>query len=49
MASKNVQVVVPRKLKHDKYSEYLNVISFEDFIEDHLDPGVERWKKRGIL
>jgi len=32
---------------HDKKAE--NVIAFEDFFEDYLDPAMKRWKKAGIV
>jgi EcoRII C terminal len=47
MKTLNVKLVVPKKFKFEQYSIAKNVISFEDFFEDYLDPAVIRWKKSG--
>lgn len=31
------------------YKNAINVVSFEDFLEDHLDPEIKKWKKHGIV
>jgi len=48
---RKIYVVVPKQLKSDidHYRTGRNVISFEDFFEDHLDPAMKRWKKREII
>ena len=47
MKELNVRLVVPVKMKTTIYSRFANVISFEDFLEDHLDPSMKKWKKAG--
>lgn len=49
MRTLNVKLVVPLELKKTKYASATNVISFEDFFEDYLDPAVKRWKKAGAI
>lgn len=49
MKSRNVIVVVPNFLANDKYRGILNVISFEKFFDQHLDPAISRWKKNNII
>jgi len=51
MLANRINVVVPKNLKIDneKYEKATNVLSFEDFFTDYLDPAVDRWKRRGII
>lgn len=49
MMQRNVTLVVPSAIKLNKYSDALNVISFETFFDDHLDPAMLRWQKTGAL
>jgi EcoRII C terminal len=49
MQELNVRLVVPRRLKRDFYKLHPAVISFEDFLEDYLDPAVKRWTKNGLV
>jgi len=49
MKDRRVVVVVPESLKQEKYSEKLNVISFENFFEQHLDTAIERWLSSGAI
>jgi|SRR3989339_1566964 len=51
MAMNKIFLVVPVSLKEGikTYFDSSNVITFEDFFEDHLDPAVARWKKRGVV
>lgn len=44
MKERNVMVVVPETIKSKFYTSRLNVISFEQFFDHHLDPAVTRWK-----
>jgi EcoRII C terminal len=44
MKERNVMVVVPDTIKSNFYPTRLNVISFEQFFDHHLDPSVTRWK-----
>lgn len=49
MMQRNIMLVVPKIVKLEKYADKLNVISFEDFFEDHLDPAMSRWRKSGAI
>lgn len=51
MSVNRIHVVVPIDLKDniDVYSEAQNVLSFESFFEDYLDPAFRRWRRRGII
>lgn len=51
MLNNGINLVVPVNLKTgiDHYSESPNVISFEDFFLDHLDPAMIRWKRNKII
>ncbi|MDB4863540.1 type II restriction endonuclease [Pirellulaceae bacterium] len=43
METKKVYMVVPKKIKEEKYPGLYNVITFEEFFKKHLDPAVLRW------
>jgi hypothetical protein len=45
MAMNKVYLVVPKNIKNENetYRDQYNVISFEDFFKNHLDPSVKRW------
>ena len=49
MLKNRIYLVVPTKIKKTKYCQYNNVISFEIFFKQHLDPLMERWKSNGII
>jgi len=50
MRKKKIYLVVPLETKATKvYRNEHNVISFEDFFADYLDPAVTRWKKHKIV
>lgn len=51
MKKNRIYIVVPASLKKEieHYKSALNVLTFEDFFEDHLDPALRRWKKAGII
>ena len=51
MKAARIQMVVPSSLKRDVplYSAAVNVITLEDFLEDHLDPKMTKWKKQGDI
>lgn len=51
MKNNRIYLVVPKDLKNNikHYTDAPNVISFEDFFEDHLDPAMKRWKKAGVI
>lgn len=51
MKSARIQLVVPSRMKESvrQYAGAANVITFEDFLEDHLDPKMKKWKKYGDI
>jgi hypothetical protein len=51
MKSSRIHLIVPDRLKSDitRYSDGLNVISFEDFFMDHLDPKMTKWKRNRVI
>jgi len=50
MRKKKIYLVVPAAMKASTvYKHEPNVLSFEDFFADHLDPAVTRWKKHKII
>jgi hypothetical protein len=51
MKTNRIYLVVPKGTKTSKaaYSEALNVISFEDFFEDYVDPAMTRWRRAGVI
>jgi hypothetical protein len=51
MLDNRIYLVVPQNLKSGikAYQAAPNVISFEDFFTDHLNPAMERWRRAGVL
>ena len=49
MQSNRIYVVVPQEMKTEFYTKANNVISFEMFFSQHLDPAMIRWKKNSII
>jgi EcoRII C terminal len=51
MRTNRIYLVVPKDVKDATaaYREAPNVISFEDFFEDHVDPAMRRWRKAGVI
>jgi hypothetical protein len=51
MKDARIQLVVLSRLKGSvqQYVAAANVITFEDFLEDHLDPKMTKWKKHGVI
>ncbi|HUV68010.1 MAG TPA: type II restriction endonuclease, partial [Terracidiphilus sp.] len=51
MKGERIYLVVPAKLKEGvrQYAAAENVITFEDFLEDHLDPKMTKWKRHGVI
>ncbi len=49
MKSKKVYVVVPADAQDECYTDHDNVLSFEEFIEDHLDYRMKLWKKHKVI
>ncbi|MCG3148099.1 MAG: hypothetical protein PCFJNLEI_01541 [Verrucomicrobiae bacterium] len=51
MLANRIYMVVPRTLKQSNpvYQDAPNIISFEDFFTDHLDPAIARWRRAKII
>lgn len=51
MKAARIHMIVPSGLKESvwQYAAAANVITFEDFLEDHLDPKMTKWKKHGDI
>ena len=49
MMRHRIYMVVPEKLRTEKYNGMENVISFSEFFRDHLDPRMEAWRRRGVI
>jgi len=44
-----IYVVVPERIRHKTYPNERNVISFETFFDEHLDPAMKRWCKNKVI
>lgn len=49
MKNHRVWIVVPKRIKTGKYAAIANALSFEDFLDQHLDPAMVRWRKNGVI
>ena len=49
MLNHKIFLVVPQRIKEEKYSGAENVLSFSTFFEDHLDPKLKIWKRKKII
>ncbi|MBI5686713.1 MAG: hypothetical protein HZC54_16730 [Verrucomicrobia bacterium] len=51
MLQNRIYLVLPHKLKSEieAYKKAPNVISFEDFFTDHLNPAMDRWRRAGVV
>jgi len=51
MAANRIYLVVPASIKQkvEHYGDASNVISFETFFLDYLDPGLQRWKRAHLV
>jgi hypothetical protein len=49
MLDNRISLVVPEEIRDRNYKGELNVMSFREFFEDHLDPKVAQWKKRKVI
>jgi hypothetical protein len=51
MLHNRIYLVVPADSKSviPAYAAAPNVISFEDFFTDHLDPAMERWRRAELI
>lgn len=49
MQHNRIFIVCPANIKNEKYPNVVNVLSFEQFFKDYLDPAMERWRRNGII
>jgi hypothetical protein len=49
MIDHRIYAVIPEPIRQETYPDKRAVISFKRFFEDHLDPAIQRWKRRGIV
>jgi hypothetical protein len=51
MHKSRIRLVVPKRIKESRadYEKAPNVITFENFFRDHLDPSMTRWKNAGVI
>ena len=51
MQSARIYLVVPARIKNgnERYTGAPNVISFETFFAQHLDPAMVRWRNNGVI
>ncbi len=47
--SHEITLICPANIKQCNYKDERNVLSFQDFFRDHLDPAMKRWKENGEL
>lgn len=44
-----INVVCPASIKETAYPTAMNVLSYKQFLDDHLDPAMERWRRNGVI
>jgi hypothetical protein len=49
MRQQKINVVVPEHIRQVSYPSVPHVISVERFLRDHLDAGMERWRRNGVI
>lgn len=49
MLEHRIYLVVPEEIRDRKYKGKENVMSFREFFEDHLDPKVALWRRKGVI
>jgi len=51
MQTSRIYVVLPARIKNntERYTGAPNVISFETFFAQHLDPAMTRWRNNGVI
>ncbi|MDD9955412.1 MAG: type II restriction endonuclease [Anaerolineaceae bacterium] len=51
MLANRVHLVCPHDIKQQQsaYRSAPNVLSFQDFFQDYLDPAMDRWKRNGVI
>jgi len=49
MNTHRIRVVCPKAIKDQAYPHTVNVLSYAQFLDDHLDPAMERWRRNGVI
>lgn len=49
MMERGIRLVVPLAVKNIHYNRAVNVFSFKQFFDDHLDLAITRWTRDGII
>lgn len=49
MLASRIYLVMPEKIRAEFYPSEENVISFETFFAQHLDPAMKRWRANGVI
>lgn len=49
MLAHRIYVVCPEKIRRAHYDGVQNVLSFRQFFEDHLDPKMRIWRRKGLV
>lgn len=49
MKTHRINVVCPASVKERAYPTAANVLSYRQFLDDHLDPAMERWQRNGVI
>lgn len=49
MMDRGIRLVVPKDIKDINYYSAVNVLSFREFFEDHLDISMKKWRRDGII
>lgn len=49
MLKNRVYIVCPQSIRLERYSDIDNVLSFDQFFTDHVEPAIARWKRNGII
>lgn len=49
MLNHRIYIVCPSAIKVEVYPNQDNVISFQEFFLDHVDPAIARWQRNGVI
>ncbi|QDT39423.1 Type-2 restriction enzyme EcoRII [Stratiformator vulcanicus] len=44
-----IHLVLPERIRSERYGDRPNAISFETFFRDHLDPAMDRWRNNSVI
>lgn len=44
-----IHIVVPESIRAARYSDQKHVMSVENFLLDHLDPAMQRWRRKQVI